>query len=159
MNKTCRLFLTIILIVLLTSCGGIGTTAEFMIGTTRQYVFDTLGEPDTIFYGTTYWSTDTTDADAYHFYGTVGLSFRIFGNEVKDITLVNDDWILSNGLVVGLSLSQALAILGDEYTYFDGAGKDFYEYSEYAIMIEVSDSTSKILEINLQEGNPTVLYW
>ncbi len=131
---------------------------EFHVGTERLFVFDNLGNPDFIFYGNDQtWPVTTRDADAYHVYSDIGLSFRIFGDEVKEITLLNDDWIGSNGLMVGLTITEALSILGNDYDYRDFPGKDFYDFPDIAIMIEVSDSTDRILEINIQEGNRVLL--
>jgi len=132
-------------------------STEFMVGTARQYVFDTLGDPDVIFYGNDTWPASTRDADAYHMYNAIGLSFRIFGDEVKEITLLNGNWIGSNGLMVGLSIEQALIILGDNFDFQDFDGKDFYTFSDFDIMIEVSDATGEIQEINIREGNRTIL--
>lgn len=126
---------------------------EFHIGTPREDVFETLGEPNAIFYGDVTYPIDTLDADAYHLYSSVGLSFRIFGPEVAEITLLNDDWIASNGLVVGMTREQMLAILGDDYRFFPAEIKDFYDYQQYGISVEVYHSTDSVGEINIQEEN------
>jgi hypothetical protein len=82
----------------------------FSIGSSRQDVFDTLGNPDAIFYGTTTCQPGVdNDKDAYFVYTSVGLSFRIFGSTVREITLLSSDWIASNGLIVGMSRSDMSA--------------------------------------------------
>lgn len=131
-------------------------TAEFYVGLPRQDVFDTLGDPDSIFYGNgpPYFTPGVDyDADAYHVYRVFGLSFRIFGDSVREITLLNDDWIASNGLVVGMSRLEMLEVLGDGYKRFETEFKDFYEYDEYAISVEVYHAGDYVGEINIKEGN------
>ena len=89
---------------------------QFSIGSPRQDVFYTLGIPDRIFYGTIIYTPGVDyDADAYHIYDDVGLSFCILGDTVAEITLLSDDWIASNGLVVGMSRDEMIAILGEDF--------------------------------------------
>ena len=132
-----------------------GVTTEFYVGLQRQDVFDTLGDPDYIFYGNdlTYTPGVDYDADAYHVYHAVGLSFRIFGDTVREITLLNDDWIASNGLIVGMTMNEMLEILGDPARITETDNKDFYQYEEYDIMVEIYKPAYDVGEININEGN------
>lgn len=126
---------------------------EFSIGVAREDVFDTLGTPDWIFYGDQRFDTSVLDADAYHVYSDVGLSFRIFGDSVREITLLSDAWVASNGLVVGMSRDHMLEILGPEDRRNESTNKDFYTYDDYDIMVEVYHETDSVGEINIREGN------
>ena len=76
--------------------------SSFAIGSSRQSVFDTLGDPDAIFYGnTSYTPGEDYEADAYYVYNDIGLSFRIFGDSVKKITLLPvSGWLLMVLLLV-----------------------------------------------------------
>ena len=127
----------------------------FKIGSLRMDVLDTLNNPDTIFYGPTNYTpvADHLNEDAYFIYNAIGLSFRIFGTSVREITLLNSDWMASNGLIVGMNRNQMLEILGNNYDLQHFAIKDIYEYSQYAISVEVGNSDNLIWEINIQEEN------
>jgi len=127
---------------------------EFYIGMPRTDVFELISEdPSMVFYGDVYYEVSEREADAYYFYGDLGLSFQILGDEVNEITLVNEDWIASNGLMVGITKDMALEILGDGYLFNEGVGKDFYEYQEYDISLEVSHSNGLVEEINIRANN------
>jgi outer membrane protein assembly factor BamE (lipoprotein component of BamABCDE complex) len=127
---------------------------EFSVGSARTDVFDTLGDPDWIFYGNDQsWDPSVRDADAYHVYSDIGLSFRIFGDTVREITLLSDAWIASNGLIVGMSREQMFEILGSPNNVSYHEPRDFYEYTGYDIMVEVYTATDTVGEINIKEGN------
>ncbi len=123
----------------------------FDIGSTRQELFDTLGNPDLVFYGSTQYVPGVDiNADAYHVYRNIGLSFWIVGNYIKEITLLNSNWKISDGLAVGMTKTQMVDILGTEYKAQIFRTKGIYAYSKYSISVEVDNTSDRITEINVQ---------
>jgi len=123
------------------------------VGIDRGTVFDLMGQPDIVFYGDQRYRVTATDADAYHVYRDKGLSFLIFGEVVTGITLLGDEWICSNRLTGGLTLDEAVEILGDEYDVRPTEFKDFVVYNQYGISLEIYHSTNRADEVNITEFN------
>jgi len=129
-------------------------SSYFTIWSAREDVFRLLGDPDVIFYGdTTYTPGSDYTADAYHVYMEVGLSFLIIADKVTEITLLNDNWMASNGLIVGMTVSQMTDILGNDYKLVPASIKDFYNYDQYDISVEVYHHDDLVGEIGIGEGN------
>jgi hypothetical protein len=132
---------------------------SWYVGMGRQQVFDTLGDADAIFYGPdTFTPGLDNDVDAYFVYNDVHLSFRIFGSSVREITILSagTEWLFDNGLCVGLTRAEALAALGTGYACFPNTGKDFYQYTSLGIVLEVSDASDRVTEINITSNS---LHW
>ena len=128
----------------------------YRIGTLRPEILISLGDPEKIWDGANQiFLTPGTDndADAYFQYSSIGIIFRIEGNDVKEITLDNNEWICSNTLIVGMQISQALKILGTEYNLNDYVGRDYYAFDQFGILLEVNDVNGALDQINITENN------
>lgn len=86
------------------------------------------------------------------------LSFRIFGSTVREITILSTgtEWGFDNGLRVGLTRDEALAILGAGYLYTHYDLKDFSLYSSLGLSLEIINSTDLLSNINITSN---ALHW
>ena len=147
MSKSLWKIILVCCILAQIGCGEIGPNLDGFrptVGMSRSDVFVNLGKPDAIFMGSTTWPVSTTDADAYHVYSTVGLSFRIIGDTVQEITLLNTQWTCSLGLSVGMHIDEAISLLGPP----DSSVSGFYSYDDPEISLE-TDGSGRIDQINI----------
>lgn len=162
MKNVMPVLLAAILVMAVMACGTTSNTTVFVrsthrVGESRDTILSELGTPDAIFYGSESFPVTATDADAYHVYRKIGLSFRIFGDTVREITLLNEDWMAPNGLMVGMSLEEMLGMLGDPESISESDSKDFYQYPEHNIMVEIYKPAYDVGEIDISEGNTVQL--
>ncbi len=122
------------------------------IGMSRQQVFDALGDADSVFYGSTTCTPGIDNgADALFVYDDVHLSFRMSGPSVLEITILSGgtEGGFDNGLRVGLTRAEALAILGGSCCHIPYDLKDFYQYSPLGLNLEVLNRSDLVSEINI----------
>jgi len=162
--KIRNLFLKLLpvsLLILLISCGEI--TAKYdavgdgkilpgdRVGTvnfsmTRTEIVALMGSPDSIFYGGDSFQLADYPVDAYFYYGYVPISIRFHNENMEEITVFNDYFVMDNGIKTGLTKTdiQSIAGIPDNET----AGDNWEYLVNLKIMIEFRDGKSDQINVH-----------
>ena len=120
---------------------------DYTFGMSKDDVLKRLGKPKGIFYGDKKYTLDNLPRRYFMSFGDI--SFGIYNDSVKGITVLSPSYKLPNGLRVGDSERKIKKAFGDDFKIEETKWKDFLSYKDEGLMFEIHKQDRTVMEINV----------